>query len=137
MLSCRKTSRRIGVGNSSMAKCSGLQIIPLCSPLSWGTAPSSLPWLESLWVRQLASPHMTLTLIWDHLVFALLGFLSPSNRGSLATVMMICWTFFGRFVCRLGSVGSLSSRWHIASVVMSQAGYTHPLGVPSAGKMPS
>ncbi|OSD06791.1 Nonaspanin [Trametes coccinea BRFM310] len=29
------------------------------------------------------------------LVFALLGFLSPSNRGSLATVMMICWTFFG------------------------------------------
>ncbi|KII92448.1 hypothetical protein PLICRDRAFT_50826 [Plicaturopsis crispa FD-325 SS-3] len=29
------------------------------------------------------------------LVFALMGFLSPSNRGSLATVMMICWTFFG------------------------------------------
>ncbi|KAF9501505.1 hypothetical protein BDN71DRAFT_1380032 [Pleurotus eryngii] len=29
------------------------------------------------------------------LVFALLGFLSPSNRGSLATVMMICWSFFG------------------------------------------
>jgi len=27
-------------------------------------------------------------------VFALLGFLSPSNRGSLATVMMVCWTFF-------------------------------------------
>ncbi|KAJ7218032.1 Nonaspanin TM9SF, partial [Mycena pura] len=31
------------------------------------------------------------------MVFALLGFLSPSNRGSLATVMMICWTFFGGF----------------------------------------
>ncbi|KAG8913966.1 hypothetical protein FRC02_005222 [Tulasnella sp. 418] len=29
------------------------------------------------------------------LVFALLGFLSPSNRGSLATVMIICYTFFG------------------------------------------
>ncbi|KAI0305469.1 Nonaspanin TM9SF [Multifurca ochricompacta] len=29
------------------------------------------------------------------LIFALLGFLSPSNRGSLATVMMICWTLFG------------------------------------------
>lgn len=29
------------------------------------------------------------------LVFALFGFLSPSNRGSIATVMMICWTFFG------------------------------------------
>jgi transmembrane 9 superfamily member 2/4 len=29
------------------------------------------------------------------LVFALLGFLSPSNRGSLATVMLICWTLFG------------------------------------------
>ncbi|KAF8658318.1 hypothetical protein AX16_002087 [Volvariella volvacea WC 439] len=29
------------------------------------------------------------------LVFALLGFLSPSNRGALATVMMVCWSFFG------------------------------------------
>ncbi|KAF9227325.1 Nonaspanin [Gyrodon lividus] len=29
------------------------------------------------------------------LVFALLGFLSPSNRGSLVTVMMVCWSFFG------------------------------------------
>ncbi|KAH8980221.1 Nonaspanin TM9SF [Lactarius hatsudake] len=29
------------------------------------------------------------------LVFALLGFLSPSIRGSLATVMIIYWTFFG------------------------------------------
>ncbi|KAH9485413.1 Transmembrane 9 superfamily member 7 [Psilocybe cubensis] len=29
------------------------------------------------------------------LVFALMGFLSPSNRGSLATVMMVCWSFFG------------------------------------------
>ncbi|KAH9059126.1 Nonaspanin TM9SF [Lactarius vividus] len=29
------------------------------------------------------------------LVLALLGFLSPSNRGSFTTVMMICWTFFG------------------------------------------
>jgi len=38
------------------------------------------------------------------LVFALLGFLSPSNRGSLATVMMICWTFFG------GVGGYFSSR---------------------------
>lgn len=28
-------------------------------------------------------------------VFALLGFLSPSNRGSLATVMIVCWSFFG------------------------------------------
>ncbi|KAF8200786.1 hypothetical protein BJ912DRAFT_1038517 [Pholiota molesta] len=29
------------------------------------------------------------------LVFALLGFLSPSSRGSLANVMMICWSCFG------------------------------------------
>ena len=29
------------------------------------------------------------------LVFALFGFLSPSNRGSLATVLLISWTFFG------------------------------------------
>jgi len=41
------------------------------------------------------------------LVFALLGFLSPSNRGSLATVMMICWTFFG-------SIGGyISSRLYV------------------------
>lgn len=38
------------------------------------------------------------------LVFALLGFLSPSNRGSLATVMMVCWSFFG------GIGGYISSR---------------------------
>ncbi|WFD44865.1 hypothetical protein MPSI1_003536 [Malassezia psittaci] len=29
------------------------------------------------------------------LFFALLGFLSPSNRGSLATIMIITWTLFG------------------------------------------
>lgn len=28
-------------------------------------------------------------------VFALLGFLSPSNRGALSTVMIVCWTLFG------------------------------------------
>ncbi|WVW86608.1 hypothetical protein I302_108661 [Kwoniella bestiolae CBS 10118] len=28
------------------------------------------------------------------LIFALFGFLSPSNRGSLATVLLICWTLF-------------------------------------------
>ncbi|GLB37446.1 putative endomembrane protein 70 [Lyophyllum shimeji] len=38
------------------------------------------------------------------LVFALLGFLSPSNRGSLATVMMVCWSLFG------GIGGYISSR---------------------------
>ncbi|KAF8161119.1 hypothetical protein B0H34DRAFT_795956 [Crassisporium funariophilum] len=38
------------------------------------------------------------------LIFALLGFLSPSNRGSLATVMMVCWTSFG------GVGGYVSSR---------------------------
>lgn len=27
-----------------------------------------------------------------------MGFLSPSNRGSLATVMMVCWTLFGGYV---------------------------------------
>ncbi|WFD32095.1 hypothetical protein MSPP1_003137 [Malassezia sp. CBS 17886] len=29
------------------------------------------------------------------LLFALLGFLSPSNRGSLATIMIVTWTVFG------------------------------------------
>lgn len=37
------------------------------------------------------------------LVFALFGFLSPSNRGSLATVLLICWTLFG---CVSGYVSS-------------------------------
>lgn len=31
-------------------------------------------------------------------VFALFGFLSPSNRGSLATVLLISWTLFGLYV---------------------------------------
>ncbi|KAF8588664.1 endosomal P24A protein [Ramaria rubella] len=35
------------------------------------------------------------TMVGVTLVFALMGFLSPSNRGSLATVMLICWTLFG------------------------------------------
>ncbi|KAG8756714.1 hypothetical protein FRC12_010483 [Ceratobasidium sp. 428] len=43
------------------------------------------------------------------LVFALLGFLSPSNRGSLATVMIVFWTFFG-------SVGGYVSARVYASV---------------------
>ncbi|KAG2016055.1 endosomal P24A protein [Coprinopsis cinerea AmutBmut pab1-1] len=38
------------------------------------------------------------------LVFALLGFLSPSNRGSLATVMIVVWSLFG------GIGGYISSR---------------------------
>ncbi|WWC73426.1 uncharacterized protein I206_107393 [Kwoniella pini CBS 10737] len=37
------------------------------------------------------------------LIFALFGFLSPSNRGSLATVLLICWTLFG---CISGYVSS-------------------------------
>ncbi|GJJ06260.1 hypothetical protein Clacol_000451 [Clathrus columnatus] len=36
-----------------------------------------------------------ITMIGVTLVFALMGFLSPSNRGALATVMIICWTIFG------------------------------------------
>ena len=65
---------------------------------------SYVPWLGSLWVslENFCYRHLTLSL--GYLVFALLGFLSPSNRGSLATVMMICWTFFGRsgfvLICR-------------------------------------
>ena len=137
MLPCRRTSRRIGAGSLSTAKYSGLQIIP-CTLRSGGERGLALRHggSHSRCVN-LASPHMTLTLSWDDLVFALLGFLSPSNRGSLATVLMICWTIFGRFVCRLGCIGSLCSWRHIVSVVMFRAGYTHRLGVPSAGRMPS
>lgn len=42
------------------------------------------------------------------LVFALLGFLSPSNRGSLGTVMVVTWCFFG------GIAGYFSSRIYIS-----------------------
>ncbi|GAA5874032.1 hypothetical protein JCM3774_001589 [Rhodotorula dairenensis] len=41
------------------------------------------------------------------LFFALLGFLSPSNRGALSTVMVVCWTLFG-FVA-----GYVSSRLYV------------------------
>ena len=35
------------------------------------------------------------TMLGVSIFFALLGFLSPSNRGSLSTVMIVCWTLFG------------------------------------------
>jgi transmembrane 9 superfamily member 2/4 len=42
------------------------------------------------------------------LFFALLGFLSPSNRGSLSTVMIVFWTLFS------GIAGYVSSRLYIS-----------------------
>jgi transmembrane 9 superfamily member 2/4 len=54
-------------------------------------AAVTLGWAFLLQLQMIS--HITLPL-----VFALLGFLSPSNRGSLATVMMVCWSIFGRFV---------------------------------------
>lgn len=42
------------------------------------------------------------------LVFALLGFLSPSNRGGLGTVMVVTWCLFG------GVAGYFSSRVYIS-----------------------
>ncbi|KAL7424893.1 Transmembrane 9 superfamily member 2 [Cryptotrichosporon argae] len=42
------------------------------------------------------------------LVFALFGMLSPSNRGSLATVLLICWTLFG------GVSGYVSARTYMS-----------------------
>ncbi|GAA5918051.1 hypothetical protein JCM6882_008158 [Rhodosporidiobolus microsporus] len=41
------------------------------------------------------------------LFFALLGFLSPSNRGALSTVMIVCWTLFGYIA------GYVSSRLYL------------------------
>ncbi|KAH7926733.1 hypothetical protein BV22DRAFT_1155384 [Leucogyrophana mollusca] len=59
------------------------------------------------------------------LVFALLGFLSPSNRGSLATVMMVCWTLFGgiggyyssRIYASLGGVDRRKNAFVTATVL--------------------
>ncbi len=62
---------------------------------------SQLCAMVSATLGKLNSPLMIPGFLIDHfltIVFALLGFLSPSNRGSLATVMMIVWSFFGRFV---------------------------------------
>ncbi len=67
---------------------------------------------------------------WAHsatTVFALLGFLSPSNRGSLATVMIVCWTFFGGYgtpTChsRAGADAVIPA----GSPDTSQVGYTRP-----------
>lgn len=42
------------------------------------------------------------------LVFALLGFLSPSNRGGLGTVMIVTWTLFGSVS------GYFSARVHVS-----------------------
>jgi transmembrane 9 superfamily protein 2/4 len=42
------------------------------------------------------------------LIFALFGFLSPSNRGSLPTVMIVTWTFFGSIA------GYVSSRLYVS-----------------------
>ncbi|GAA5859909.1 hypothetical protein JCM8547_004382 [Rhodosporidiobolus lusitaniae] len=42
------------------------------------------------------------------LLFALLGFLSPSNRGALSTLMIVCWTLFG-FIA-----GYVSSRLYLS-----------------------
>ena len=55
---------------------------------------SYVPWSGSRFVSFFFVQFST-SPIYLSLVFALLGFLSPSNRGSLATVMMVCWTFFG------------------------------------------
>ncbi|KAG1870146.1 hypothetical protein DFJ58DRAFT_764882 [Suillus subalutaceus] len=59
------------------------------------------------------------------LVFALLGFLSPSNRGSLATVMMVCWTLFGgiggyyssRIYASLGGVDNRKNAFLTATIL--------------------
>jgi hypothetical protein len=71
------------------------------------------------------------------LVFALLGFLSPSNRGSLATVMMVCWTLFGRFITlnRLLIFIFPDKDSSLASVVIFPAVYIRLLVAQIAGEM--
>ncbi|SCV69947.1 BQ2448_1341 [Microbotryum intermedium] len=54
-------------------------------------------------VGDLTVPSPPCLLLIDRTVFALLGFLSPSNRGSLSTVMIITFSFFG---CIAGYVSS-------------------------------
>jgi hypothetical protein len=72
----------------------------VCSRRQW--RPAVLHGRRDTWYA--LSPISAAASIYQFLhypVFALLGFLSPSNRGSLATVMMICWTFFGAYVHRV------------------------------------
>ena len=93
----RRMYKKIGVGSSSTEKSFALQLSRWCC-LSWSAMVLSLlPWLEP----HLASSRLyslSEGLINGCTVFALLGFLSPSNRGSLATVMIVCWSFFGWLV---------------------------------------
>ena len=51
------------------------------------------------------------------LVFALFGFLSPSNRGSLATVMMVCWTLFGSYAFAVSCKGQYDTEINITASV--------------------
>jgi hypothetical protein len=71
------------------------------------------------------------------LVFALLGFLSPSNRGSLATVMMVCWTLFGRFITLNHLLIFIfpDKDSSLASVVIFPAVYIRLLVAQIAGEM--
>ena len=80
--------------------------------------------------------HFTYNLL--PLVFALLGFLSPSNRGSLATVMMVCWSIFGRFVFLNHFLLSIfPDNSSLVSVVTFPAAYIRPSVAQIARKMPS
>lgn len=115
-----KTFKRILVGNWFMERFLDLQIIQVSTQLEilfWSTTPTpprdvtedpksplridksvsfphylSLPVLLSIMVGT-GSQLTAMSLV--TLFFALLGFLSPSNRGSLATVMIVAWTLFG------------------------------------------
>ena len=70
-------------------------------------------------------------------VFALLGFLSPSNRGSLATVMIVCWTFFGRLISDLHKFHFFVSYARIVSEDISLAESMRPWAEQTRERIPS
>ena len=84
-------------------------------------------WLLSHLVSISASSTKDFTCNLLSLVFALLGFLSPSNRGSLATVMMVCWTIFGVFVSLNHLLLSSPHNTSLELAVTSPAAHTHLL----------
>ncbi|GAA6064169.1 hypothetical protein JCM10212_002991 [Sporobolomyces blumeae] len=68
-----------------------------------GRAPKYRMWLCVV----VGSGAQLTAMVFATLFFALLGFLSPSNRGGLSTVMIVCWTLFG-FIA-----GYVSSRLYL------------------------
>ena len=114
-------SKKISGGSSYMEKFSEHLDLLSSYPFLLAMAPNFPWWLVWHWVRiYLHLIFFMFSRTWRMIVFALLGFLSPSNRGALATVMIVCWSFFGRYFFDF-----LTAQWNswLGDVTLSVGGY--------------